>query len=259
MDSISENAVLRGRVRLLQPKRGYRAGLDAALLAAACDAGTGARVLEAGCGAGAVLLAAAVRRPEASFTGLERDPAAAGLARRNIDLNGLGARVEVLEGDVGQGFRPLGLAPFDAVLANPPFFDDPQALRGPAAERRGAWMADDGLAAWIEFLLKAAREGGSLTLIHRADRLGDILGLVSSKAGSIQIRPIQPFADAPAKRVLVRAVKAGKAPLLLLPPLILHDRSGAKHTPEVEAILRGEAALDWAEGGSQRPPPAGAP
>jgi tRNA1(Val) A37 N6-methylase TrmN6 len=245
MDAITENAVLGGRVRLLQPERGYRAGLDAALLAAACDAGDGARVLELGCGVGAALLAAAARRPLARFTGLERSPEAAALARRNVPLNGFEGRVEILEGDVGAGFRALGLKVFDAALANPPFFDDPAALRAPSPERRGAWIADEGLAAWTAFLLKAVREGGTLTLIHRADRLSDILALLAPKAGSFQIRPVQPFADAPAKRVLVRAVKTGKAPLQLLPPLVLHDRSGAKHTTEAEAILRGEAALGW--------------
>lgn len=246
MDAITENAILDGRVRLLQPQRGYRAGLDAALLAAACDAADGARALEAGCGVGAALLAAAARRPRTRFTGLERDPAAAALARRNVELNGFAGRVEILEGDVAQRFPALERAPFDAVLANPPFFDDPQALRGPAPERRGAWMADDGLAAWIGFLLKAAREGGTLTVIHRADRLADILALLAPKAGSVQVRPIHPFADAPAKRVLVRAVKTGRAPLQLLPPLVLHARDGAKHTPQVEAILRGQAGLEWA-------------
>ena len=142
-------------------------------------------------------------------------------------------------------FATLGLEPFDAAFANPPFFDDAGALRGPAPERRAAWMADDGLAAWIGFLSKAVREGGTITVIHRADRLGDILALLADKAGSVQVRPIHPFDDAPAKRVLVRAVKTGKAPLQLLPPLILHDRGGEKHRPEVEAILRGEAALGW--------------
>jgi len=246
MDGITENSVLDGRVRLLQPQRGYRAGLDAALLAAACDAADGARVIEAGCGGGAALLAAAARRPRARFTGVERDPAAAALARRSIALNDLGDRVEVLDGDVAARFQALGRAPFDAALANPPFFDDPAALRAPAPERRGAWMADDGLAAWIGFLLKAVREGGTLTVIHRADRLADLLALLAPKAGSVQVRPVQPFIDAPAKRVLVRAVKTGKAPLLLLPPLILHARDGGRHTPETEAVLRGRAALAWA-------------
>lgn len=243
--AISEDRLLDGRVLLRQGVRGYRAGMDAALLAAACDAPDGARVLEAGCGAGGALLVAATRRQGAAFVGVERDPAAVVLARQNALANGLQARVEILEGDVALPFKRLGLPAFDAVMANPPFFDDPAALRAPALEKTGAWMADGGLAAWTGFLLKAVREGGPITLIHRADRLADILALLAPKAGSFQIRPIHPRAEAPAKRVLVRAIKTGKAPLALLPPLILHPADGAKHTREAEAILRGEAALTW--------------
>jgi tRNA1(Val) A37 N6-methylase TrmN6 len=244
-DGISRDLMLGGRLELLQPRRGYRAGVDAALLAGACDAGASDRVIEPGCGVGAALLAAAVRRPGAEFLGVERDAEAVELAARNIAGNGLDGRVRVLAGDVGAGFARLKLRPFDAALCNPPFFDDPASLRAPHPARAGAYLADDGLGAWIGFLLKAVREGGSLTLIHRADRLGDILGLLAPKAGSVRIRPVQPFADEPAKRVLVRAIKTGRAPLVLLPPLILHDRTGAKHTAEAEAILRGDAELGW--------------
>jgi tRNA1(Val) A37 N6-methylase TrmN6 len=242
---VSEDRMLGGRLRLHQVLRGYRAGLDAALLAAACDASPGERVVEPGCGAGAALLAAAVRRPGVRFMGVERDGAALDLAQANIELNGLGDRVKARGGDVGEPFSRLGLPPFDAALANPPFFDDPASLRGPGGAKRSAWIADEGLVGWTAFLTKAIREGGAITLIHRADRLGDILTLLAPKAGSFQVRPIHPFADAPAKRVLVRAVKSGKAPLRILPPLVLHPREGAKHTDGVEAILRGETALAW--------------
>jgi tRNA1(Val) A37 N6-methylase TrmN6 len=242
---ITEDLLLDGRVRLRQPKVGYRAGVDAAMLAAACDAAPGSRVLEAGCGVGGALLAAAARRPEVRFVGVERDAAAFDLARGNVILNGVESRIEILRGDVEQGFKALGLAPFDAAIANPPFFDDPAAIRGPHPARTGAWIADGGLKAWTDFLLKAVREGGSITLIHRADRLADILAALAPKAGSFRVRPVQPFADEPAKRVLVRAIKTGKAPLVLLPALVLHDRDGGKHSNAAEAILRGEAALGW--------------
>lgn len=243
--SVTEDRVLDGRVKLRQSAAGYRAGLDAALLAAACDAADGERVIEAGCGVGAALLAAATRRPSVRFVGLERDSAAAALARENAALNRLADRVTIVEGDVAAGFRALSLPVFDAMMSNPPFFDDPKALRAPAPEKAGAWMADDGLAAWTAFALKAVREGGTITLIHRADRLADILALLAPKAGSFRIRPVQPFADTPAKRVLVRAVKTGKAPLVLLPPLVMHERGGGKHSAQAEAILRGEATLGW--------------
>ena len=243
--SMTENSILGGRVRLRQSVSGYRAGVDAALLAAACDAPAGARVLDAGCGAGAVMLAAAARRPEVRFVGLERDAKAAALAVTNIALNGFDSRASVVPGDVAAPFAALGLPPFDAVLANPPYFDDAGALRGPAEAKRGAWLTAEGLGAWTAFLVRAVREGGAITLIHRADRLADLLAGVAPKAGSFQIRPIHPFAEAPAKRVLIRAVKTGKAPLRLLPPLVLHERGGAKHTAQTEAILRGEADLPW--------------
>ena len=242
---IAEDRVLGARIRLLQATGGYRAGLDAALLAAACDARPGERVLDAGCGVGGALLAAAWRRPESRFLGLERDAQAAELARRNVLLNEMQARVRIVEGDIGKGFRALGLGVFDCAISNPPFFDDPSQLRGPAPERAGAYLAEAGISGWCEFLTRSVREGGRIILVHRADRLADILAALAPKAGSIQIRPVQPFADEPAKRVLVRAVKTGKAPLILLPALVLHERGGAKHAPQAEAILRGEAAVEW--------------
>lgn len=242
---IVENGLLNGRVRLRQPAKGYRAGMDAALLAAATPVRPGERLIEAGCGAGGVLMQVAARCPQARLTGLERDPAMADLASSNAALNGFQDRLLVRTGDVAEGVRALDLAPFDWAVSNPPFFDDAAALRAPAEGKRGAWMADDGLEAWTRFLLKAVREGGRIVMIHRADRLADILRLLGEKAGSFAVRPIHPFHDEPAKRVLVHAVKTGRAPLRLLPPLILHDRSGGKHTQEAEALLRGEASLEW--------------
>ena len=242
---VVENGLLNGRVRLRQPARGYRAGMDAALLAAAVPAAPGERVFEAGCGAGGALMQVAARCHLASLTGLEREPAMAELAGLNAALNGVADRVSILTGDVAAGFAALGLKPFDWAISNPPFFDHPSALRAPAPGKTAAWMADDGLSAWTALLLKAVREGGRIVVIHRADRLADLLSLLTPKAGSFAIRPVHPFADEPAKRVLVQAIKTGKAPLRLLPPLVLHDRAGGKHTAEAEAILRGESALGW--------------
>lgn len=247
---VTDDRLLGGRVRLLQPAKGYRAGMDAALLAAAVDARPGERVLEAGCGAGAVLFQAAARSPEARFVGVERDHDALALAERNVAMNEAEGRVSVRAGDVGRGFAGQGFLepgepPFDVAVANPPFFDDPDALRAPHPSKTAAWIADAGLDAWTRFLLKAVREGGRVVMIHRAERLADLLALLGTTAGSFQVRPIHPFTDAPAKRVLVRAVKTGKAPLQLLPPLILHKRGGEQHTAEADAIYRGDAGLGW--------------
>lgn len=243
-EETTEDALLGGRVRLRQPAKGYRAGLDAALLAAAAGAKAGERVIDIGCGPGGVLLQGAARSPGATWVGVERDPQSASLARMNLALNGIEDTTEIRIANVAHGFKALGLEPFDLALCNPPFFDDPERMRTPHSTRIGAYMADDGLEAWTGFLTNAVREGGRVVVIHRADRLADLLTLLGGKFGSFAVRPVHPFADTPAKRVLVRAVKTGRAPLRLLPPLVLHDR-GAGHTAAAEAILRGDAELGW--------------
>ncbi len=238
---IEESGLLDGRVRLRQPRDGYRAGMDAALLAAAVAAPPGQTVLEAGCGVGAVLCQIGALRPGVRLLGVEREAPHADLARANLALNGLDA--EVLTADVADGFRALDRPRADWAISNPPFFDDPGALRTPAPGKRAAWMADDGLKAWTDFLLAGVRDGGAILMIHRADRLADLLALLGEKAGSFRILPIHPYADRPAKRVVVKALRLGKAPLALLPPLILHD-GPERHSSRADAILRGREALD---------------
>lgn len=240
--------LLGGRVKVMQPARGYRIGMDGALLAAACATLATDRkalsAMELGCGAGGALLSLKARCPALHITGIEREGDYAALARDNVPLNGFDT-IDIVTGDIGKGFKGLGLDRVDLVFSNPPFFDDPDALRPPHDAKRPAWIADDGLHAWLDFALAAVKDGGDIVFIHRADRLADLLSGLSSKAGSFIVRPIQPFADKEAKRVLVRAQRLGKAPLRLLPGLVLHDGGVRKHTEEVEAILRGEAGLGW--------------
>jgi tRNA1(Val) A37 N6-methylase TrmN6 len=241
--------LLSGRVKLMQPAKGYRAGMDAALLAAACagvcdEKPRLATALEPGCGAGAALMSLKARCPHLRLTGVEREADYAELARGNMILNEA-AEVTILTADIAAGFRALGCDRVDLVLCNPPYFDDPGQLRPPHEAKRAAWIADDGLGAWLDFAMAAVKDGGEIVFIHRADRLGDLLGGLSAKCGSFLVRPVQPFAGQDAKRVIVRAQRLGKAPLRLLPPLVLHDGGQRKHTDAVEAILRGEAVLGW--------------
>ncbi len=242
--------LLGGRVKVMQPARGYRIGMDGALLAAACaglfakDPASKGSALELGCGVGGALLSLKARCPDLHLTGIEREADYARLARGNAILNGFDG-VRVIDGDIGAGWKAFGLPRFDLVFSNPPYFDDPDALRPPHDAKRPAWIADDGLAAWLSFALAAVRDGGDIIFIHRADRLGHLLAGLANKAGSFVIRPVQPFADKEAKRVLVRAQRLGKAPLRLLPPVVLHDGGERKHTETVEAILRGEEVLGW--------------
>lgn len=91
---------LGGKVRLRQPVDGYRATSDAVLLAAAVEAAGAARILDVGCGSGAVALCAAARCPNARITGIELQPEMAALARENIRLNELNERIDIVEADI---------------------------------------------------------------------------------------------------------------------------------------------------------------
>lgn len=240
-EDVTQDRFLGGRVVLAQSAHGYRAGIDPALLAAALELKSGASAIELGCGPGAALLAAAVLNPGARLTGIEADPAAAALARRNVQDNDLAGRVEVIEADA-LAWRPSDMA--DAVFFNPPFFDDANALRAPSQEKRAAWLTEHSLAGWIGAGAGMLKRGGALTLVHRADRLGEALaGCAGAKLGSISVLPVHPRAAKPAKRILVRAVREGRAPLRLLPALVLHDEGPGQYSPHADAVLRGEARL----------------
>ncbi|MDV6332567.1 tRNA1(Val) (adenine(37)-N6)-methyltransferase [Asticcacaulis sp. 201] len=236
--------LLEGRVKVMQPTKGYRIGMDGALLAAGCATIPKIKTaLELGCGVGGALFSLKARCPGLTLTGIEREAAYVALARENIALNE--GDVAIVRGDIGKGFKSFDLPRVDLVFSNPPYFDDPDLLRPPHETKRAAWIADDGLEAWLDFAQAAVNDGGHIVFIHRADRLADILTGLGKKCGTFVVRPILPFADKDAKRVLVKAQRLGKAPLRLLPPLVLHDDGERKHTPTVEAILRGETALGW--------------
>lgn len=228
---------LGGRLRLTQPKKGYRAGADAVLLAAA---GGGGRVLDAGAGVGTVGLCLAWRRPDARVTLLERAPDLAALADANMRGNGLADRVEIVVGDIRD--RPVPMHHFDAVLCNPPFFEAARAPGSDHAGRKAARTEELPLADWLGFAMAALQPGGALTLVHRMERLPDILAVLS---GGVVVFPLWPRAGEPAKSMLVRATKDSAAPLVLAPGLVLHQADG-RYTVAAEAILRGGGALDIA-------------
>jgi tRNA1(Val) A37 N6-methylase TrmN6 len=243
--------LLDGAISLHQPADGYRAGLDAVLLAAALDARSGERLMEFGCGAGAVLMCAASRLADCRLTGVEVDPATAQMARNNIALNQMQDRIDVISGDIVDA-EPGEIV--EQVFFNPPFFDDPRHIRLPRPEKQRAWLSGDRpLAAWVRRAAQILNGKGRLTLIHRADALDEIIACLAPAFGSIVIKPIQPRADRAATRVLVTARIGGRSPLVLLSPLVLHDDGTNLHTPEVDAVMRGKAAISLAGPPGKKP------
>jgi len=239
----SEDMLLGGRVRLRQPRQGYRAAIDPVLLAAAVPAGPADSVLDIGCGAGAAALCLAMRIEGCRVTGIEAQRDLVHLANDNVALNGLFGRVVAVQGDLLRPPPRLEPGSFAHVMANPPFLEDGTASAPPDAAKAAAHIEGEAdLAAWVRFALMMARPKGSITFIHRADRMEQLLAQLSGRAGEIVVFPLWAGQDKPAKRVIVRARKSMATPTRLTPGLVLHEPDG-RYTPAAEAVLRGGAAL----------------
>ncbi|MBR0838748.1 methyltransferase [Bradyrhizobium liaoningense] len=247
---ITEDAFLGGQLRLKQKRSGHRAGHDAILLAAATEASPGDRAVDFGAGIGAAGLALARRVSGLRLSLVEIDPELAELARANAAENGIAADVIVLDVTAdAQAFAAQGLVPdgADVVLMNPPF-NDPARHRGsPDQMRRTAHVAtEETLHAWVHAARRILRSNGVLTLIWRADGVAEVLAALSRGFGSLSVLPVHGEAGRPAIRVLVRAVKGGRAPTRLLPGLMLHEEQRVPKN-EVRNILEGRAVLPLAE------------
>lgn len=240
-ESARESRLLGGRLRLLQPDSGYRVAIDPVLLAAAVPAQPGQNLLELGCGSGAASLCLLARVPEARVTGLELNGELAALAQRSADLNAL--PLSVVEGDLLR--LPDRIAGrYDQVFMNPPYLAAGAASPShlptrAAANQEGAARLNH----WIEAALARLARGGRLTVIHRADRLGELLALLHGRTGDLTLLPLRAYADRPAKRVIVTARKDKGKPLTLLPDFILHEAGGG-YSPAAQQVLRQGGAID---------------
>ncbi|MBX9930756.1 MAG: methyltransferase [Methylobacterium sp.] len=236
-----------GRLRLRQPERGgHRAGTDAVLLAHLLRPDPGATIFDLGAGTGAVGLAVALLHPECRVVLVERDSGLTGLARENVENNGMTGRVRVVEADIlspGRERHSAGLTPgmADLVLTNPPFFDEARHRNSPHPGKRDAHSFGKGdLDGWVRTCADVLAADGRLGLVHRADALGQCLDALGNRFGAIAVRPVHARDDRPAIRILATARKGSRAPMMLLPPLVLQDAEG-RFTPAVEAMHRGEA------------------
>jgi tRNA1(Val) A37 N6-methylase TrmN6 len=242
----TDDLLLGGRVRLLQPARGYRVAVDAVLLAAAIPLQAGARVLDVGCGVGAAALCLLARTDAAGpsdlrVVGLEVQDRLVALARRNAQRLAAPGRFEVIAGDVA--LPPAGLGLFDHVMSNPPYL--PAARADPPPDRGKALATVEStadLARWIGFCAAVLRPGGTLSLVHRADRARELIDLLRPLAADIAVLPLLPRTGAPPKRLVLRARQGRSGQVRTLPGLVLHDAAGP-YTPAADAILRDAQAL----------------
>ncbi|MBA4222405.1 MAG: methyltransferase [Methylobacterium sp.] len=247
LGEIGEDRLLGGRLRLLQPVKGHRAGSDAILLAAAIPELSEGPLADFGAGVGTIGLAVALRQPALEVILVERDPELAALAARNAGLNGLEGRVRAVVGAIGErngdlAREGIAAASMAWVAMNPPFFEAGEVRASPVANRRAAHVAGQSLGDWLKAARHVLKPGGGVSIIHRAEALGTILAGLETGFGAVEIRPVHGQAERPAIRVIVSARFGSKKPAALLPALVLNGADG-RFTAFSEALHRGEAVL----------------
>jgi tRNA1(Val) A37 N6-methylase TrmN6 len=244
IDELTDDRLLGGRLRFCQPAHGYRVAIDPVLLAAAVPAEAGEQILDAGAGTGAAGLCLAVRVAGCRVVGLELQRSLQQIARLNAERNGLDERVEALVGDLVRPPPRITWGSFHHVMTNPPHLVA-QAATAPAGARAIAHVEGEvELSVWLRACVQMLKPGGTLTLIHRAERVGEILAGLADAVGDLAVFPLWPGESRrPAKRVLVQGRKGSRAPLRLMRGLVLHGADG-RFSAAAEAVLRGGKELD---------------
>jgi tRNA1(Val) A37 N6-methylase TrmN6 len=242
--AVSDDKFLCGRLRLLQPRKGYRAATDPVFLAAACPATAGQSVLDLGCGVGAAALCLGLRVAGLELAGLELQPDYAELARQNARRNAI--PLEVHDGDLARMPKALR-RDFDHVIANPPYYPSGGSA-SPVAGRARAMRVETPLSDWVAAASRRLRPGGWLTMILGADGLPEVLAAMGTKLGSAAVLPLSAREGRAALRVIVQARKGGRAAFRLLAPLVIHEGPAhggdrESYTPEANAVLREGADL----------------
>ncbi|MCD7059285.1 tRNA1(Val) (adenine(37)-N6)-methyltransferase [Pelagibacterium xiamenense] len=237
---------------ICQPKGGFRAGLDSVLLGASVPPGTG-KLLDMGAGAGVAGLVALAHGPDMRVHLAEIDADMAALARTNADGNGFGGHVDTLVVDVtapGAARTAAGLETdiYDVIIANPPYFGN-GTLAPDGARARARHMNGAAIEAWVKTAVSSGHAHAEVIFIHTVSALPHLLAAFTARMGAVTVLPIAARPETPASRVLISGRKGSRAPLTLLPPLVLHGATGNAFLPHVDAVFRGNTALDWRNAG----------
>lgn len=227
-----------------QPIGGYRIAIDPLLLAAAVPAEANDQVADLGAGTGAVGLCLLARLESATLLAVEQEGDLCSLTAHNAAVNGYAARLHVIRANVTA--LPLADGAVQHVAMNPPYLSAGTASRPKGRLRDVAAIEGQArLEHWIAAAWRITAPGGTITLIHRADRLDEILALMRRhQQGGLSVLPIYPRLDQPANRVIVQARKAHKTPFRLGRGFVLHQAEGG-FTDQALEILQRAGPLTW--------------
>jgi tRNA1Val (adenine37-N6)-methyltransferase len=237
-EDVTVDALLGGRVTVLQPARGFRTSLDPLLLAGFVAPPFG-RFLDIGAGTGALSFALLASDPDARGVAVELQAPLAALAVEGRARNGFDGRLDVRAGDVRALAGDLPAASFDLVATNPPYRPVGQSRPSPMETRAlSNHEVALTLAEWAGVAARLVRLGGRVAAIFPAERALELgAALQARDLEPARLRFVHPHVDRPASRVLVEAVRGGRAPLVVEPPLIIHAPGAERFTPEVRRMV----------------------
>jgi tRNA1(Val) A37 N6-methylase TrmN6 len=246
-NDLTQDDFLGGKLKVFQPRKGYRAGVDPVLLAASIPAKAGQSVLELGCGVGVASLCLCARVPGVAVTGIELQSDYATLAQKNAHENNV--NFTVVNTDLRQLPADLRQRRFDHVIMNPPYFERAHGVAAHDAGRDVALAGDTPLTDWLDIGARRVGPRGYLTIIQRMERLPEVIAALNGRLGAIIVRPIAGRDGRAPELFLLQARQEGRAAFRMAPTLIMHQgcaHSGNQetYTPKVKAILRDGAKFD---------------
>ena len=159
------------------------------------------------------------------------------MAARSVKLNGLEAKIDIIQGDIKEAGRLFGGASFDVVTTNPPYMNDSHGLKNPALPK--AIARHEVLCTLEDVVREGARvlkSGGRMYMVHRPHRLIEIITMMTKyKLEPKRMKLVHPFVDKEANMVLIEAVRGGRSMIKVEKPLIVYQKPGV-YTEEIYDI-----------------------
>ncbi len=226
-----------GGLMLIQNKNSFCFGIDAVLLSDYALVRRGETVLDIGTGTGVIPILLSAKTEGSHFTGLEIQEKSVLLAKRNISLNGLNDRVDIIWGDIKDCRELIDSQSMNVIVSNPPYMINEHGLKG---ENREKTIARHEICCTFEDIARESarilKEGGRMYLIHRPFRLADIFdSLRRHHLEPKRLRLVQSYAEKEPSMVLIEALKGGRARLMVERPLVIYEAPGV-YTKEIYEI-----------------------
>ncbi len=229
---------LGGRIKIYQGREGYRFSVDAVLLAHFINVEPDERIVDFGTGSGIIPVILAHELGYENVTGIEIQDTLAEYAAKNVEINNLKDRVEIIHGDLTKADTLLGGRKFDAVISNPPYKKPGTGKINPNGEKA---IARHEIKVSLDDLLDSAKflstKIASLFIIYHPHRLDELIHKLYKRTYHVtRLRMIHPKASEPASLFMVKAELGSTKELIIEDPVYIYEGNG-EYTPLLKKYL----------------------